>query len=206
MSSLSSEMRRGSPLVEFLAEHPPVESDESRGVEMSERAFWGHINLRGSTSDTGFLTAAAGALWSRIPREPNTVTQSDGKTIAWLGPDEWLVVVPPDEKEGLAKMLEKALDGLHVSVNDISSGQTIIRLRGARARDVLSKGCPVDLHPRAFGAGQCAQSHIAKSNALIIQLDDTPTYDVIVRRSFADYLARWLKHAGMEYDIAVVTG
>ena len=106
----------------------------------------------------------------------------------------------------MAEMLGKALAGLHVSVNDISSGQTIIRLRGARARDVLSKGCPVDLHPRAFGAGQCAQSHIAKSNALIIQVDDTPTYDVIVRRSFADYLARWFNHAGMEYDIAVVTG
>ena len=103
--------------------------------------------------------------------------------------------------------MQEALTGLHVSVNDISGGQTIIRLRGARARDVLSKGCPVDLHPRAFGAGQCAQSHIAKSTTpLIIQLDDTPTYDVIVRRSFADYLARWLKHAGMEYDIAVVTG
>ena len=69
---------------------------------------------------------------------------------------------------------------LHASINDISGGQTIIRLRGARARDLLNKGCPLDLHPRVFGVGQCAQSHIAKSNALIIQVDDTPTYDVIV--------------------------
>ena len=91
-------------------------------------------------------------------------------------------------------------------MNDISSGQTIIRLRGPRARDLLNKGCPLDLHPRVFGAGQCAQSHIGKSNALIIQVDDTPTYDIIVRRSFADYLARWLLHSGMEYDIAVVSG
>ena len=206
MSRESREMRRGSPLVEFLAEHPTVEADESRGVEMGERAFWGHVNLRGDMSDVGFLSAVGGALWLGLPKEANTVSREGDTVIAWLGPDEWLVIVPPERREGLAEMLGKALAGLHVSVNDISSGQTIIRLRGARARDVLSKGCPVDLHPRAFGAGQCAQSHIAKSNALIIQVDDTPTYDVIVRRSFADYLARWFNHAGMEYDIAVVTG
>ena len=206
MSRESREMRRGSPLVEFLAEHPTVEADESRGVEMGERAFWGHVNLRGDMSDVGFLSAVGGALWLGLPKEANTVSREGDTVIAWLGPDEWLVIVPPERREGLAEMLGKALAGLHVSVNDISSGQTIIRLRGARARDVLSKGCPVDLHPRAFGAGQCAQSHIAKSNALIIQVDDTPTYDVIVRRSFADYLARWFNHAGLEYDIAVVTG
>ena len=41
MSSESSEMRRGSPLVEFLAEHPPVVADESPGVEMGERGVLG---------------------------------------------------------------------------------------------------------------------------------------------------------------------
>ena len=206
MSRESREMRRGSPLVEFLAEHPPVEADESRGVEMGERAFWGHVNLRGDGTDEAFHAGVESVVGARAPIEPNTVSRVGEAAIAWLGPDEWLVISPPDGKDGLAAKLQEALTGLHVSVNDISGGQTIIRLCGTRARDVLSKGCPVDLHPRAFGAGQCAQSHIAKSNALIIQVDNTPTYDVIVRRSFADYLARWLNHAGMEYDIAVVTG
>ena len=206
MSSGSSEMRRGSPLVEFLAGHPPVETDESRGVEMEERAFWGHVNLRGDGTDEAFQAGVERVVGARAPIEPNTVSRVGEAAIAWLGPDEWLVVSPPDIKDGLSAKLEEALAGLHASINDISGGQTIIRLRGARARDLLNKGCPLDLHPRVFGVGQCAQSHIAKSNALIIQIDDRPTYDVIVRRSFADYLARWFNHAGMEYDIAVVTG
>ena len=178
---------------------------ESRGVEMGERAFWGHVNLRGDGTDEAFQAGVERVVGARAPIEPNTVSRVGDMLIAWLGPDEWLVVSPPDVKDGLAAKLQEALTGLHVSVNDISGGQTIIRLRGARARDLLNKGCPLDLHPRAFGAGQCAQSHIAKSNALIIQVDDRPTYDVVVRRSFADYLARWFNHAGLEYDIAVVT-
>ena len=191
--------------MEFLAEHPPIEADESRGVEMGERAFWGHVNLRGDGTDEAFQAGVESVVGARAPIEPNTVSRIGDMLIAWLGPDEWLVVSPPDVKDGLAAKLQEALTALHVSVNDISGGQTIIRLRGARARDLLNKGCPLDLHPRAFGAGQCAQSHIAKSNALIIQVDDRPTYDVVVRRSFADYLARWFNHAGLGYDIAVVT-
>ena len=54
MSSESSEMRRGSPMVEFLIEHPPTDSDPSRGVEMGERAYWGHVNLRGDGTDEAF--------------------------------------------------------------------------------------------------------------------------------------------------------
>jgi sarcosine oxidase subunit gamma len=204
MSSTLEEIQRGSPLVEFLAEHPPTTRDLSRGVEMCELAFWGHVNLRGDSGDEAFQAGVESVVGVRVPAEPNTVARAGENAIAWLGPDEWLVISHPDSREGISAMLSDALAGLHVSVNDISSGQTIIRLRGARARDLLSKGCPIDLHPRAFGPGQCAQSHIAKSNALIIQVDDEPTYDVVVRRSFADYLARWLFHSGMEYDIAVV--
>lgn len=192
-------------MVEFLAEHPPVEHDSLRGVEMCELAFWGHVNLRGDSGDEAFQGAVEKAVGARAPVAPNTIARAGERTIVWLGPDEWLVVSSPESRDGAADGLEEALSGLHVAVNDISSGQTIIRLHGPRARDLLNKGCPLDLHPRVFGPGQCAQSHIGKSNALIIQVDDTPTYDIIVRRSFADYLARWLLHSGMEYDIAVVS-
>ena len=206
MSSELKEIQRGSPLVEFLAEHPPTHHDPSRGVEMCELAFRGHINLRGDSGDEAFQAGVESVIGVRVPIEPNIVARSGENAIAWLGPDEWLVFSPPESREEMATKLTDALASLHASVNDISSGQTIIRLRGTRARDLLSKGCPVDLHPRVFGPAQCAQSHIAKSNALIIQVDEEPTYDIVVRRSFADYLARWLFHSGMEYDIAVVAG
>ncbi len=75
-----------------------------------------------------------------------------------------------------------------------------MRLAGARARDVLAKGCTIDFHPQVFQAGQCAQTALAKANVLIGLLDASPTYEIIVRRSFADYLERWLRHAAREYS------
>ena len=67
MSSETTEMRRGSPLVEFLAEHPPVEHDSSRGVEMCELAFWGHVNLRGDSGDEAFQGGVEKAVGARVP-------------------------------------------------------------------------------------------------------------------------------------------
>ena len=65
--------------------------------------------------------------------------------------------------------------------------------------DVLAKGCTLDLHPSVFGQGICAQSNLAKANVLISMGHEPHAFDLIVRRSFSDYLLRWLKVATAEY-------
>ena len=119
-------------------------------------------------------------------------------------PDEWLVVTPPDAQTSLAQSLESALDGVHSSVTDVTGGQTVITLSGPRARDVLAKGCPLDLHPSVLRPGDCAQTLLAKANIIIRCVDDSPSFELIVRRSFADYAALWLHDAAQEYGCAVV--
>jgi sarcosine oxidase, subunit gamma len=68
---------------------------------------------------------------------------------------------------------------------------------------VLAKGCPIDLHPRAFSIGQCAQSRLAKAPILIGQIENQPFFELIFRRSFADYLWTWLETAAAEYGLTV---
>ena len=82
------------------------------------------------------------------------------------------------------------------SLVDVTGGQVLLRLGGSHVREVLAKGCTLDLHPRAFKAGQCAQTTLAKTSMLIALIDDAPTFDIIVRRSFAEYAALWLQHSG----------
>ena len=44
--------------------------------------------------------------------------------------------------------------------------------------------------------GACAQTGLAKASMLIACLDEQePLFEIIVRRSFADYVIRWLKNA-----------
>lgn len=77
-------------------------------------------------------------------------------------------------------------------------------MSGARARDVIAKGCPLDLHPRVFGPGHCAQTYFDRAGIMILQTSTAPSFELIVRRSYADYLWAWLTDAASEYGYAVV--
>ena len=199
---MSEDIRRESPLAQYRASELNEVAPDEVGVQLFERAYMGHINLRGEPSNQAFLKAAEDVLGPILPLDPNTWAECPDAAALWLGPNEWLLLISPDRKSDIAKDLRYALDGLFAAVTDLSGGQTVINVRGAYARDVLSKGCTLDLHPRVFGPGRCAQTTLAKATATIRQLDDSPSYDVIVRRSFADYLARWLKDAAQEYGVA----
>ena len=195
--------RRQSPLTSFFAT-AAGDPAEGAGVVISERPFLGHLNLRGDPADAGFMSAAEAVLGLALPAEPNTTAEAGGLLALWLGPDEWLIVTPPDAQTSLAADLEAALDGMHVSVTDVTGGQTAITLIGPSARDVLAKGCPLDLHLLVFQPGDCAQTLLGKANVIIRCVDDSPSYELIVRRSFADYAALWLHDAALEYGCAGV--
>ena len=160
----------------------------------------GHINLRGDSQDDSFRKAAEAALGQPLPVVPNTVSAGEQR-ILWLGPDEWLVVPPLDKTPHLLNSLSDSLSSCHAAVNDISGGNVALPLAGASTRDLLAKGCTLDLHPTVFEVGSCAQSGLGKAAALFVMVDDAPTFDLIVRRSFSEYLIKWLRHSGREYGI-----
>ena len=194
---------RISPLDHFMRTTGVAAPGRSAVVVISERPFLGHLNLRGDPSDGAFVEGVERALGFVLPVEPNTVSNGDRKQALWLGPDEWLIVTPPDEQDAVADALVEALSGVFSSVTDITGGQTLITLSGEHSRDVLAKGCSLDLHRRAFGEGRCAQTVVAGVNVTLLWAGPEPSFDLIVRRSFAEYLALWLHDAASEYGIVV---
>ena len=102
--------------------------------------------------------------------------------------------------EDLEAQLREAVAEHDGAAVDVSAQRTTLRLRGAHARDVLAKGCSLDLHPRVFGPGAAAQTMLALAAVVLIPLDDKGTdYRIIVRSSFAGYLADWLLDAVEEF-------
>ncbi|MDN5842487.1 MAG: sarcosine oxidase subunit gamma [Alcaligenaceae bacterium] len=180
-------------------------------VLLAEQPFVGFVNLRGDPQSAAFTEAVRSVIGVAPPLQPNTVAQGSNACIMWLAPDEWLIRTLPDAAPeaaqsgsagaDLAHQIEAALGEEFSAVTDQTSGFSVIHLTGPHARDVLSKGCPLDLHPRVFGIGQCAQSHYFKTTVLLrrIEADRAEAWEVIVRRSFADYTARIMMDAMEEY-------
>ena len=165
-------------------------------VVLSELRFFEQIALRVRPPVAAYLAGVP------LPLEPNRVASMRQLRTLWLGPDEWLVTAPEGLAPDLLGRLTRALAGRHATVSDLSSSRAVIEITGPQARTLLEKGCGLDLHPRAFGPGCCAQTLFARLPVIIDQLSATPAYRLFVRRSAARWLTEWLIDAAEEFRVA----
>jgi sarcosine oxidase subunit gamma len=167
-------------------------------VALRERPFRGLIDLRLDPGDAAAREAAEAVLGLALP-PPNRFVSHPERSALWLGPDEFLIVTEPGAEAALAAALRHGLAAHHASVTEVSDGRTTIEIAGPAARDLIAKGCGLDLHPRVFGVGHCAQSGLAKARVALRQIDETPTFEILVERSHAEYLWAWLSDARREF-------
>ena len=140
------------------------------------------------------------ALGVDLPTAPNTWEPAGTGRVVWLGPDEWLLSSTTETPEELEARVRAAVLPLGGSAADVSAQRIGLRLTGARVRDVLARGCSIDLHPRVFGRGSSAQTMLGQAGVVLLALSDAADdFVVLVRSSFAGYLADWLLDAALEF-------
>jgi len=185
----SASVRQESPLVGVENLLQAQEAERSKKFHLSEHSFLDLVNLRGDAADAAFVQAVRQATGAQVPARANTVAQGDGCDVLWLGPDEWLVRSKQPQAAQVEKKLAAALAGQYASAVDVGSGYTVLRVQGTHVREVISRGCPLDLHPKTLAPGQCAQSHYFKASIVLIPVAGD-AFEIVVRRSFADYFCR----------------
>jgi sarcosine oxidase subunit gamma len=165
-------------------------------VGLSELRFAEQIGLRLKPPVSAWLEGVP------LPLTPNRVAGRGQLRSLWLGPDEWLITAPQGLAPDLIGRLRRAVAERRAAVVDLSASRAIIEIAGPQARTLLQKGSGIDLHPREFGPGQCAQTVFAKLPVIIDQLSAVPVYRLFVRRSAARWLAEWLIDAAEEFRFA----
>lgn len=138
----------------------------------------------------------ADVLGVELPAAVGQVSRADGREVLWLGPREWLVLAPVSDTT-LGDDLATAAGDAGSAV-DVSAQRCTLRLEGADARAVLAHGCSMDLHPSVVASGTAWQTQIALTGA-VVMVDAPDVYRLLVRTSFARYLADWLLDARTEY-------
>ncbi len=161
-------------------------------TRLSELPLCGKINLRGNPRNKQFLTATASVLGMVPPIQPNTRHMGSTTTLFWLGPDEWLCHCEISQTETLIADLRSGLDGLHCAVVEVSDYYTVLRLDGSHSAALLSRACPLDLHPSVFGKGACAQTRFGHASIFLHKISNAPSFEIQVRWSFAEYVWDYL--------------
>ena len=180
----------------------PVRGAQTDAAKPALMAGWpaglSIVNLRGDPLDPAVCQAIERALAVALPTQVCSTAHDEDTRIVWAGPDDWFVISTAHAPAALCALLREHLQGLHCAVTDVSSGYRVLRLRGSRLREALAQGCPIDLHPKAFKAGQSAGSVFFKASVWLWQTGNEPTFEILVRRSFQGYVREMLQRVSRE--------
>ncbi|NDL71814.1 sarcosine oxidase subunit gamma [Vreelandella alkaliphila] len=191
-----------SPLAFSYRHSGAPRAGSSSRVQLRERAMLGHLILRGGAIVLD--EAVRDVLGISLPGKPQALVQdaSGERSIQWLSPDEWLVIVPGGEEFPLETQLRERLGDSHYAISDVSGGQTVLEITGEAARELLMKAVIYDVHPSNFPVGKGVTTVFAKATT-ILRRPSEERWELVVRRSFADYCYRWLLDAAAEYSVNV---
>jgi heterotetrameric sarcosine oxidase gamma subunit len=146
------------------------------GVTLHEETL-AIAHLAARREDPAYLERAAHAIGVEPPRKPNTAASRGTARIAWIAPEQWLVI------------------GATAEGIDMSDAYCAIRLTGARVRDVLSKSVPVDLSETAFPSLSCTRTLMGSIPAFIMR--DSSGFLVLVDRGLANAAWIWLSEGAV---------
>ena len=138
-----------------------------------------------------------------LPGSPRS-SSSGPISWVWAGPATWLATREGSDVHAFEAELRGKLAGT-ASVTDQSDGRIVFRVSGSRVRETLAKGVAIDLHPRVFSAGDAAVTSVAHIGVHFWQIDDVPTYEIAVFRSFAESFWDWLIESSAEFGAIVET-
>lgn len=200
---MSSPLQSRSCLAGIAAPGRHGKRDGAPGVTIAERAGLGLATVAARKGQARALQDRVREIYGVDLPQGSRVAAGREVSFVGYGPGQWLAVSETHRNEALARDLAARLKGL-ASVSDQSSGRTVIRLSGPHARDVLAKGLPIDLDPRAFPLGSAATSTLSLMGVQLWQTDDTRTYDIAVFRSLTGSFWRWLTASAAEYGYEVV--
>ena len=139
------------------------------------------------------LAALSKALGVTLPTKPKTSATKAGRTVLWLGPDEWMII---DEagNDPLADCAKVTV--LHSAVG-ISHRNVGISVVGPAATVTVGSACPQDLSIDVFSVGAASRTILGKSEIVLLRTAQD-TFRVECWRSFSDYVFTLLSEAASD--------
>ena len=130
----------------------------------------------------------------KFPEVAMLVNSNKDTRILWSGPSNWLLV---STKKDILSSVQKICDDKNFAVTDLSHSRAIIELKGSNSKEVLKKGCPINLNE--FKVNNCANSIFHGITITIDMISHDPeTFRIFALRSFGESLHHSITDACLE--------
>ena len=195
------EVRAESPLYHADLDTLAKQGPRQGGIRLRENKLLGHLTLRCDQNNAEQVSAVERVLGVALPLQPLTSAEKGEVSIRWMSPDEWLIIVPGLKAFEVETQFRDEMAG-HYSLVNSSGGSTVLELSGDNVVDMLKKSTPIDLHPSEFPVGKVVSTVFAKSTAVIRRTGEKQ-FELVIRRSFADYIWLWIQDASREFGLVI---
>lgn len=164
-------------------------------AEIRDMGLQGMITLRGDLGAANLKKVVKAAIGADMPTAGH-ITLKDNGALAWMSPDELLLLVPYGEVEAKLSDIAKGMGDAHHLAVDVSDARCMFSLTGddALVREALAKVMPVDTSPAAFKLGQFRRSRMAQVPAAIWMAAEGEVR-IVCFRSVAQYVFDLMKGA-----------
>jgi methylglutamate dehydrogenase subunit D len=129
------------------------------------------------------------------------LAQIKDATVHWAGFEHYYVVAEGRPDGALYRELANTLKAV-ATISDQSHGRIIIRIAGAKSRQTLAKGTPVDLHTDEFPIGKSAVTQMSHVGVHLTRTGED-VFEISVFRGFAKSFWEWLTQQAGEFGYRV---
>ncbi|MBU2982025.1 sarcosine oxidase subunit gamma [Lentibacter algarum] len=163
-------------------------------AKVQEAGLCGMIAFRGDLSATKVKNAVTGVTGVDMPGQRGCNVGGDNG-LAWMSPDELLIMVEHDKAELVLETLAKGLKNQHYMAENVSDARAVFTVTGKHAAEVIAKLAPVDMS--TFSVGEIRRTRLAQVPAAFWMHGEN-AYTVVCFRSAADYMFGILSMAAQE--------
>ena len=129
-----------------------------------------------------------------FPIENSKVESNKETRILWSAPRTWFVI---SKKENIINNIKEKCTDENFAITDISHSRAVIQIKGLEAREILKKGCPLNINE--FKTNNCAGTVFHGISIVVDLIDNNPdTFNLLTLRSFGESFYHHIIDAALE--------
>jgi sarcosine oxidase subunit gamma len=130
-----------------------------------------------------------------FPIENSKVERNKETRILWSAPRTWFII---SKKENIINNIKEKCTDENFAITDISHSRAVIQIKGLQAREILKKGCPLNINE--FKTNNCAGTVFHGISIVVDLIDNNPdTFNLLTLRSFGESFYHHITDAALEF-------
>ena len=130
-----------------------------------------------------------------LPLESPKVTMNKETRVLWNAPRTWLII---SNKKNIVSSIKDKCDNENFAVTDISHSRAVIQIKGLQAKEVLKKGCPININE--IQVNSCAGTVFNGITIVVDCVNNNPdTFNLLALRSFGETFYHHITDAALEF-------